>query len=241
MSRLKPEKILLLLICFLFSASAYSQGVKIILVDEQGKELPPDTSKWMPAYHVSILKSMKLIYRTPFLFEEIPGVECFKDNGKLEYIITCAGNQLRSKNEDFLAFILVYPRPDSAKIQSYFSGNPKAADQMYAGQIRAKILQSLGKNASIHGPNANFNWEEYVHYYPPEEAKLKFNADNAVSFPIHLIPKDYYKGKYKYLKALFLEKNGRGFINFYCFYTERGKKDLDKYWKAIESIFRYED
>ncbi len=236
----KSLKTILLALSILFVFKANSQGVKLILVDEQGNELPPDTSRWMPAFHVRILESMKLNYRKPALFEEVPGMQCFKDYPKIASVVTCAGNQLCSKNEDFLALIPIYPKPDSFMIR-HFSGSPGAVDQIYANQIRANILQSLGKNASINGPNADFNWKAYVHYYPAAEAKLKFNADNAVSFPIHLTPKDYYKGKYKYLQALFLQKNGRGFINFYCFYTDKGKKHLDQYWKAIESVFRYEE
>lgn len=231
-----------LLLSFLMINSIHSQKLRIIPVDENGVEILYDSTRWMQQQQVDILQQkMKLTYKKPAIFDEIRTGDCFKEYPRLEFILTCVDHQLKSKNEDFLAFIPVYRPPDSAWIQYYFSGSHDVANQMYANQIRAKILTSLGKNASFHGPNADFNWKAYVHYYPTEEAKLKFNADNAVSFPIHLTPNDYYKGKYKYLKALFLQKNGRGFINFWCFYTEQGKKDLDKYWKAIESVFRYED
>lgn len=53
--------------------------------------------------------------------------------------------------------------------------------------------------------------------------------------------KEYFQGKYSHLDALYLQKKGRGFVNFYCFYTDKAKRDFSRYWKAIEGVFRYHD
>ncbi|WP_346238037.1 hypothetical protein ABDK00_003070 [Niabella insulamsoli] len=114
-------------------------------------------------------------------------------------------------------------------------------NQQHCAQIRAKTLLSLGKNAAIKGKNASFNWKPHVNYYPQDEAKAKFNADTAIHFSISLKDKEYFKGKYKYIKALFLQKNDSGFVNLYCLYTEEGKKNIHQYWKALETILRYDE
>lgn len=85
------------------------------------------------------------------------------------------------------------------------------------------------------------DWTKILHYYPEEVVKNKFNADTVVRFSITLQPEDYYKKKFKYVDALFLQKNGRSYVYFYCFYTEKAKKRFDKYWQKIEGVLRYEE
>ncbi|MCH5600676.1 hypothetical protein [Niabella ginsengisoli] len=201
---------LLFTLALISSSLVYSQHVKITLVDSLGRELPIDTSRWMPKYHQNILASMRLVYKKSDLFKEVPGVECFKNNPKLNSILSCAGNQLHSADEEFMAFIPVYKTHtvvDSISLKRTFPGMQIGnLNNQHCGQIRAKILLALDKDASIKGENANFNWKVYVNYYSQDDAKFKFNADTAISFPIHLKETEYYKGKYKYLKALFLQK-----------------------------------
>ena len=91
------------------------------------------------------------------------------------------------------------------------------------------------------GDTAAQNWKSYVTYYSSTEVRHKFNADTAISFSIKLNPGEYHLGKYNHLDALFLQRSGRGFVNFYFFYTDKGKKQLAKYWSAMEGVLRYED
>ena len=193
---------------------------------------------WMGPHYAEILKTMKLTYKKPVGFSEVMGVECFKNNPKLERIITCAGHQLHSNDEQFIAFIPIYKifdKKDSIDMQKLMpSRSFDVIDKLHTSQIRNKIRHSLGKESER-------NWKKYVKYYSAEEARHKFNADSAIFFTIKLDSADYFKGKYNHLEALYLQKKGRGFVNFYCFYTDKAKKDLPAYWKAIEGIFRYDD
>ena len=196
------------------------------------------SEEWMPQYHIDILKSMKLTYKKPDGFTEVPGTECFKFIPKLKLILTCAGNQLHSEDGQFIAFIPIYrilTKQDSIDIKRMFpNGIFEGVDRRHASQIRGNIRYSLGDTAAQ-------NWKSYVTYYSSTDARYKFNADTAISFSIKLNPGEYYLGKYNHLDALFLQREGKGFINFYCFYTDKAKKHLAKYWNAIEGIFRYED
>jgi hypothetical protein len=193
---------------------------------------------WMPEQHVEVLRSMKLTYKKPAGFMEVPGWDCFKEIPKLELIITCAGNQLHAADSQFIAFIPVYrimTTKDSIDITQMFPNSPfEGVNKMHASQIRGVIRYAVGEEATG-------NWAKYVTYYSAADAKRKFNADSAVTFSIKLNPNEYYKGKYNHLDALFIQKAGRGYINFFCFYTDKAKKNLPTYWKAIEGVFRYED
>lgn len=228
----------------LISCLVHSQA-KVIPVDDEGREIPNDTSRWMSNYEVNILKSMRINYNKPVLFTEVAGFECFRDNPKLNEIISCVGNQLHSKNKEFIAFLPVYKiltTADSVRIQKSFPRMQIVPlDNQHAGQIRAKILESLGKDASVRGENANFNWRQYVIYYADKDAKQKFNADTAIKVPFSLKKDEAYLGKYNNLTAFVLQKNGRGFVMIYCLYTDKAKKKLNRYWKQVEGIYRYEN
>lgn len=174
----------------------------------------------------------------------MPGVECFKANAKLELMLTCIGNQLHSKNAEFITFLPLtrfLTKADSASLQQSFPNMVISnLNNQHCYQIRAQILYSLGKDATLRGENAEFNWKQYVHYYSRDEAIAKFNADTAISYLIKLYDNGLYKGKYKYLKALFLQKRDRGFLALYSFCTESGMKQLSKNWQAIEGMYKYE-
>jgi hypothetical protein len=198
------------------------------------------SDKWISQsqHDLDILKSMKIVYNKPDGFKEVNRWECFKCKPKLEYILTCANNQLHSDDEQFIAFIPVYKfftRKDSVDMKKRFPGMPfNVIDKIHSNTIKNNIKMSLGEDAAR-------DYKKYIIYYSPEEAKRKFNADTAISFRIKLDSNDYYEEKYNHLDALFLQKKGRGYINFYCFYTDSDIKRLPEYWKAIEEVFKYED
>lgn len=197
-----------------------------------------DTS-WLPKHSVDILKLMKIVYRKPTILNEVKGMECFDDNVQLKATLTCVGQQLHSKDGEFIAFISMYKpfsKQDSIGLQKLMPRhNFDHIDKQHTNHIRRDIRNSLGKEAAL-------QWKQHVTYYALEDAKSKFNADSAIIFPIKLDPNyDFYKGKYSHLETLYLQKKGRGFINFYCFYTDKAKKKLPAYRKAIEKTFRYEN
>ncbi len=221
--------------CLCSMATAQKQGPKIIVLG-----LTEDNG-WLTRKDSAILKAMRLTYKKPQVFEEAIGTECFKDNPKLEEILTCENNQLHSRDGQFIAFIRIYKpfdKQDSIDMKKLFPGGKyDIIDKMHINLIKQDLSTSLGKEAAL-------NWKQNVKYYTTASAKEKFNADTAISVTIRLEPVDFYKGKYSKLEALYIQKRGRGFVNFYCFYTDEVKKNArlyEKYKKAIEGVFRYED
>jgi hypothetical protein len=209
-----------------------------VIVGSSNIAFSQSVDDWMGSYHTEILTTMKINYRKPVDLEEIKGVECFEQNPKLQAILTCVGHQLVSDDGEFLAFIPIYKvftKADSAYMQKMRPQSTLySTDKQHINQIKNAISVSLGKEAAQ-------SWKNQVTYYSKNEAIQKFNADSSVFLNIKIDSNNLYKGIYNHLDVLYLQKKGRGFVNFYCFYSDKGKKDLAKYMKSIEGIFRYED
>ncbi|MES2376071.1 MAG: hypothetical protein V4553_05820 [Bacteroidota bacterium] len=214
----------------LWSSSFVLAQVKII-------GLEPSDDNWLTKRDSGFLKVMGLTYKKPVDFDEINGTECFKFNPQLEEILTCANHQLYSKDRQFMTFFITQQLDESNEndrsIIAYIG--KENIDKRHISRIKYEIWQSIGKEAVP-------KWKQYAQYYPAEDAKSKFNADSAITAAIKLKPEyPYYKGKYNHLKSFYLQKKGRGFVVFYCFYTDEAEKNLPFYWKAIEGVFRFDD
>lgn len=194
--------------------------------------------RWMFQSSRDILDTMKLTYKASPLFVEVAGSECFNDKPYLKASMSCVRHQLQSKDGEFVAFIAIYKpftRRDSIEMKKFLPGASfDYVDKQHISNLKNNIQWLINKEASNH-------WKEHVTYYPAKEARQKFNADTAILIPIELTERDYYKGKYNHFNALYLQKKGRGFVNFFFFYTDAAKKDLPLYQKEIEGIFLYED
>lgn len=88
----------------------------------------------------------------------------------------------------------------------------------------------------------------FVSYYSPEKAKEIFNADTVICYSIDMyglnLSMNSRRNKlfnYSENKVLLLQKNDRGFIALYCFYTKKGQKKLKKYMRLIENTFWFID
>ena len=224
---------LLLLIFVCLWQSGFSQQVYIIGEDNSnllGKE-------WISPEAVATLKSMKLNYKKPEGFNEAYLVsECFEPNSKLALALTCISNKLYTDKGDFITFMSVIPFLSTKDIADWESTVPNFnydIDQLHNNKLR-HIMKIW------YGDSAAEDWQHYLSYYSTVKAKSKFNADTAITFSITLDSAEYYD-KYNYLDVFLIQKNGRGFVTFYSFYDEEGKKNLDKYKKEIEGILRFED
>ncbi len=220
--------ILLLLITF-----GFSQGYII------GDSITNPDTGWLSTDYVNLLKDRKAVYKKPSGFTEVPGLECFEDNREIfDLIVTCLSHQLLSKDGHFIAFLNILKLPskqDSVEMRKLFPNTPMEVDNAYISQIRGNIKQALGDSIAQH-------WRQYVTFYAAKDAKRDFNADTVISFHLQdLNPTKYYKGKYKYIDALFLQKEKRNFLNFYFFYDDEAKKHIKKYLQAIVGTLRYEN
>jgi hypothetical protein len=185
--------------------------------------------------YISAFSVMRLSYKKPPEFNKNKDYsECFDDYPKLKRILSCKSNQLVSSDEQCIVFIHLIPPYKNVKIS-------------HLTQIRAKIIYSLGYdytyflNYGYTYRRNRVNWQQYLNYYPQEKAKSIFNADTVVRYSMNLEPEDYYKGKYEYLESLVIQKENKGLVEIFCFYSQKARKNLPYYWKQIEGIFRYDD
>ena len=225
--------ILMLLVLF-GCAIGYAQNknkVKIFTIDE---DTTPIHYKWLGTDSRTFTK-MRLVYKKPDGFKEISRMECFKETPKLEGIFRCLNNELLADDKQFLAFMPIYEIfPPKTLVTFIHHDSLDFTDKMHINEIKFLIRNYFNKD-SIN------NWKNLVSYYPDSIVKSKFNADTVIRFSMVFEPQQSYKKKYKYADVLFLQKKGRGYASFYCFYTEQAKAKLDEYWEKIEGVLRYED
>lgn len=192
---------------------------------------------WISSSAVGILESMKLKYTRPDGFKEAYKYsECFTPGAKLSLTLGCIDNKLYSEEEDFIIFMPVRPLLSPEVIARWKKRTPNFSydiDSLHIKQVKHIIK-------TWYGDMAGDKWENYVDYYPPVEAKAKFNADTVITFSINLTKDEFYKNRYKYLDVFLIQKNGRGFIAFYSFYDEKGKSNLESYRDKLESVLQFE-
>ncbi len=194
--------------------------------------------KWLGAYHSSILEDMRIEYKKPFGFNEVDLYNSFKKYPILRYKLSTGTYGLCSDDKEFIALLSIYEiftKKFQKEMEELFPGKSyDLEDKQHFYQIKAILKSFYGEEMEQH-------WREKITTYPKEEALNKFNADNAYRFSITLSPEDYYEKKFKYVDLLFLQKKGRGYVYFCCFYTDKVKAELNNYWSEIEKVFHYED
>ncbi len=94
---------------------------------------------------------------------------------------------------------------------------------------------------SYYGNKVITSYRDSLIYYSQKDAKQIFNADTAYRFLIKLRSEDFYKRKYKSVEVIFLQKKDCGWVNLICFYTDKGKKKINKYRKQIEKVLKYKE
>lgn len=235
-------KLVLLTYLFLQANVSYSQSrsqFNISLKDADSiMALVKPEYRWMGTFGLTVSDEMKLKYHKPSGFSYEDSVECFKDYPKLEKTFSCKSFQLHSNDEQFIAFLEFVPQY-TKELETTINGLfPQHArelvDNQHRWQMRARIR-------AYYGDEIGETWVDSIKLHSTKEAREKFNADSVFSFSIRLRPSDYYKKDFKYVKALLIQKNGRGYACIYSFYTDKAKSRFGKYWRKIENFLRYED
>ena len=192
--------------------------------------------KWMGTDGRMVADDMKLKYRKPKGFREDGTTERFKNYPRLEETFSNQGPQLHSNDGQvisFLEFAPLFTKEFEKTINQLFPQHTRElVDKQHRWQMRARIRM-------YYGDYIGESWVDSITTYTAKDAHRKFNADSAFTFALHLRPVDYYKGKYKYMKALLIQRKGRGYACIYSFYTDKTK--FDKYWRRIEKTLRYKD
>ncbi len=234
--------LLMPLFLFLFTDECLSQDKVPIKIYLDGADsimaLVKPEYKWMGTFGLTVSDEMKLKYRKPRGFWHEDSFECFKDYPKLESTFSCKHYQLHSKDGQFIAFLEFVPQYTKeleATINGLFPQHAKElVDKQHCWQMRAIIR-------AYYGDEIGESWVDSIIRYSTKDAREKFNADSVFSFSIRLRHPDYFKKNFKNMKALLIQRNGRGYACIYSFYTDKAKTKFKKYWRRIEKTLHYED
>ena len=117
-----------------------------------------------------------------------------------------------------------------------YAGDGHVADMGHYHFINDIVKYSFGNDA---------DWKDYVHYYPSEEAKNRFNADTVFSVSLLLNKAHCFSNidltDYSHCTVLIIQKEGRGYVATYCFYNENTTENLSVYMSAIEETLKYRE
>ena len=185
---------------------------------------------------------MKLKYKNSKLIHLKNSSECFSSFPRFLRIFTgCKMPTLESTDGFFIAFFDF--RPDSTQWDSPEIKQLKKKIREenntypYIGALQVNLAISLDKE-----------WREisideigkYIEYKSSDYAKKVFNADQVISCPISL-GGEYFREKYNHCNVLLFYKEKVGYFSLYCFYTDKGYKERNKYNKALEKMLRFKD
>lgn len=194
--------------------------------------------KWMGTDGRMVADDMRLEYRRPKRFREDGTTERFKNYPRLEETFSNQGPQLLSYDGQvisFLEFAPIFTKEFEKTVNQLFPQHTRElVDKQHRWQMRGRLKQYYGESICE-------SWADSITVFSTEEARRKFNADSAFIFSLYLRPADYYKGNFKYMKALLIQKKGRGYACIYSFYTDKAKAKFNKYWRKIEKTLRYKD
>ena len=239
-----------LLFCFAFLFlvnDKASAQVEIRFIDEQGyptffdrdgDTIPIIHQEWLGRNDARIFTyDMRLTYKRPKGFKEKFNPECFRNNRMLwAAFFTSASARLQAKDNEFISFLKILPieiAEDFDRMRSIYNNFQKYL----------QYIQGLRNSWRWWGDRDDFqlDWRESAYFFSQEDTRIKFNADTAAFFTLTLPSEYYYLGKYRYIDVFMLQRNGRGFINFISFYTEKAKQNIDWYRRRLWGSLRYED
>jgi hypothetical protein len=139
--------------------------------------------------------------------------------------------KLCSKDSNFIAYFdlqpLFYPDlPRDTTCWTYFE--------------QAKFDIAVYLNTSYENLTQQ-EFEAHLYRYPDEYAKKMFNADFGYYYYLDNLNEDELFKKYRKGKVLHIEKSKYGYFALYCFYTEEGYKNIQKYESELEKCIEFEN
>lgn len=156
---------------------------------------------------------------------------CFDDNRVLFSALSCS-NAIESESGEVTLFFGIFPT-----LEKHYKLNRPHPDEMHRYKIRENLAWTLMKSRYYVSAE---DWKECVTYEPSIYARRIYNADTIMTY--HFWPKEapvLYRDKYIGSQTIIGQKNGKGYFSIHCFYTEKGKENLEKHLADIEGIIRF--
>ena len=193
-------------------------------------------SSWMRDIDINILdKVMNIELSQPSGFVGVgdsTSTICFDSNPGF---YCCPDINLVSEDRSFIVCYSIYnPLTKEDSIKFYPNAKNNVVDMRHIEIAENIVKRFFGKDA---------DWKNYVHYYPSNDVKARFNADTV--FSLSLMPdkggNQCYDNDYSNCTILFFQKKGRGYVTVHCIYNEKAEDKLDSYMAAIEGSLKYRE
>ncbi len=188
-------------------------------------------------YDAHLFAQKRIIYTKPKGYIKDNNIDDYKKQKRLRNTFGMATEPWTSVDGEVLFYWQNYPiRTKEFQKSALYKALSKRKESIVDKQ---HCYQTKEMFRSYYGKKITSSYRDSLTFYSQKEAKLKFNADTVYRFSIRLRPEDFYKKKYKTVEVIFLQKKGCGWVNLICFYTDKGKKRINRYRKQIEAVFKY--
>ena len=209
----------------------------------------PIIHEWLGQHSLTLTHFMGLTYHTPEGFTEKPVRETvrFFENRILDgtfFFLMRPRGQLQSDDGEMVAFFNVLNHDHFLpRFNPYVPEVPRCIGIGHVATIREAYNEFHTSKALAQGlierpargilRPLQLDWRESANFFSSEEARSKFNADTAFFLTLRLPPGYYYQDKFGYMDVFGLQKNGRGFIYIYSFYTEAAMQNIECYRRRL--------
>ena len=110
---------------------------------------------------------------------------------------------------------------------------------MQGGDTESSVLKwGVKKAHEMTDSNFDIILERLIRAWSSEDAKAAFDADRVIEYTTKRSGGSGYFGKYKNIRTISTEKNGRVVI-LVCLYSDKGYENKEKYEQSIKSIFKF--
>jgi Erythromycin esterase homolog len=110
---------------------------------------------------------------------------------------------------------------------------------MQGGDTKDPMVEwGMKKAHEMTDSNFDIILERFIRAWSSEDAKAAFDADRVIEYTTKRSGGSGYFGKYKNIRTISTEKNGRVVI-LKCLYSDKGYENKEKYEQAIKSIFKF--
>lgn len=208
----------------------------------QEKLLYEETMKGYTAY---VLKEFNMVCKMPEKFINLDQYNVMlkirKDKDK--HVGNLYGPVFLSSDSDCIAMYCALPHRSLEQF----------ASPVYPrSQITAEIKTALGLyysfGHSLNKDSSKFDFNEYVTTVAVKKARKMFNADSVYIYDIPGADSVYFlngplkkmrEHKYPYCTGVFISKNDRAAMDVKLFFTEKGKKNKEKYINQLRKRIWY--
>lgn len=161
---------------------------------------------------------------------------------------------LESQDKELLLLVDIpyfHTKKDSARLSMFQSADRQ--NLLSPNSMHRNTLNADFRNIDYYKKTMP-SIESKLTFYSPDKARDFYNADSVIIYNLNIKDHPYYylfkeeepelmgdPDKYKYCRAVMLQKRDRSFLVMYLFYSDKAAKDIDEYVERLKGIFWFRE